>query len=340
MPPVAASPRRARRLAAGTAAHLAAAVALAGSAAAAAEPCGSAGLSPVQALERRAPEYPEGARTIGMEGYVDVELTVLRDGRAGWVRIRRAEPPGLFEQAALDAVRDWRFAPPERAGRVAECTIATRVRFVLSDEILPGAPGSDAPGRPLPAFPDAARAAAIEGYVRVEYRVGPDGRVVDLAVLEAVPRGHFEDAVRATLGGWRYGPGAGPAGRASREFRFRLPAYARPETVAQQTPAAYPSDLCTQRLRGRVALDVDLDADGRVAAARVAAADPPGVFEQEALRIAAQVRRTPARRAGVAVAAPARVTLEFEPERHCDAPDEPGRGPAGRRTPRVSAVGR
>jgi TonB family protein len=285
----------------------------------------------VQVLERRAPDYPEGARAVGMEGYVDVELTVLRDGRAGWVKVRRAEPAGLFEQAALDAVRDWRFAPPEGAGGPVECTIATRVRFALSDEIMPGPPGSDGPGRPFPPFPEAARLAATEGHVRVEYAVGPDGRIANLAILEAVPRGAFEDAVRATLVEWRYRPGAGPAGRASREFRFRLPAYPRPDPAPQFTPAAYPPELCARRVRGRVALDVELDAGGRVASARVVAADPAGLFDADALRIVPQVRRTPARRAGVAVPATARVTLEFEPE--------PGRGPAGRRGPRVGATG-
>jgi TonB family protein len=331
-------PRPVRRLAVRVAVPAAAGLGLAGAVPAAAEPCGAAGLSPVQVLERRAPDYPDGARAVGMEGYVDVELTVLRDGRTGWVRVRQAEPAGLFEQAALDAVRDWRFAPPERAGRVVECTVTTRVRFVLSDEIMPGPPASDGPDRPFPPFPATARTTATEGYVRVEYGVAPDGRVANLAILEAVPRGVFEDAVRETLSAWRYGPGAGPAGRASREFRFRLPAYPRPDPVPQQTPATYPAELCARRIRGRVTLDVDLDADGRVTAARVAAAEPAGVFDKDALRIAPQLRRTPARRAGVAVPAPARVTLEFEPERHCDAPDDPGRGPSGRRSPRVGAI--
>jgi TonB family protein len=317
----------------------AAALGLAGAPRVEAEPCGTAGLPAVKVLERRAPDFPEGARAVGMEGYVDVVLTVMRDGRTGWVRVRRAEPAGLFEQAALEAVRDWRFAPPEGSGGPVECTITTRVRFALSDEIMPGPPGSDGPGRPFPPFPEAARLTATEGHVRVEYAVGPDGRVAILAILEAVPRGAFEDTVNATLGEWRYGPGAGPAGRASREFRFRLPAYPRPDPVPQFTPAAYSPELCAQRVRGRVTLDVELDADGRVTSARVVAAEPTRLFDADALRIVPQVRRTPARRSGIAVPAPARVTLEFEPERHCDAAGEPGRGPAGRRGPRVGATG-
>lgn len=306
-------------------------------AALAAEPCGSAGVSRPQVLERRAPAYPDGARAVGTEGFVDVELTVLRDGRAGWVRVRRAEPAGLFEAAALDAVRDWRFTPPEQGGAVVECTLSTRVRFALSDEIMPGQRDTDGPGRAFPVFPEAARAAGIEGYVRIEYGVAHDGGVIALEILESVPRGAFDDAVRTALAQWRYAPGSAPAGHASREFRFRLPAYARPDAVPQHTPASYPAALCATRVRGRVTLDVEIESDGRVTNAVVVAAEPPGVFEGEALRLAPQLRRGPARRAGAAIAAPGRVTLEFAPERHCDTADDPARGSRGRRGPRVGA---
>lgn len=302
---------------------------------AAADTCGTNGLPPLKVLERRSPDYPDGARTVGLEGYVDVELTVLRDGRPGWVRVRRADPVGLFEQEALDAVYDWRFAPVLVGDGAVECTVATRVRFTLSDEVMPGPTGTDGPGRPLPTFPDTARALGLEGYVRVEYDVDLDGEVQNLAIVESIPRGAFDDSVKNALASWRYSAGTGPGRRASREFRFRLPAYARPDATPQNTPSAYPDALCAQQVRGRVALDVELDADGRVTSARVASAEPRGAFEKEALRIATQLRRTPVRRAGIAVAGPGRVTLEFDPARHCGSGGEPARMPRGARAPRV-----
>jgi TonB family protein len=303
-----------------------------------ADSCGTNGLPPLKVLERRSPEYPDGARSVGLEGFVDVEFTVLRDGLPGWVRIRRADPAGLFEQAALDAVYDWRFEPVRVDDTAVECAVATRVRFTLSDEVMPGASGTDGPGRPMPTFPEAARAAGVEGYVRVEYGVDADGRVADLAIVESIPRGTFDDAVRTALSAWRYSPGTGPGRRASREFRFRLPAYARPEPTPQNTPSAYPAELCARKLRGRVILDVDLDVDGRVKTARVASAEPRGAFEKEALRIAPQLRRTPVRRGGLAVAGPGRLTLDFDPERHCESSGEPSRLPRGGRAPRVGAL--
>jgi TonB family protein len=303
-----------------------------------ADPCGAAGLPSLKVVDRRSPDYPYGARSVGLEGYVDVEFTVLRDGLPGWVRVRHADPAGLFEQAALDAVYDWRFAPVLVGNAAVECTVATRVRFTLSDEIMPGPSGTDGPGRPMPVFPDAARTAGLEGYVRVEYGVDDEGRVAGVTIVESVPRGAFDDAVRTALAGWRYAPGTGPGRRASREFRFRLPAYARPDPVPQNTPTAYPPALCDRKLPGRVTLDVDLDADGHVTGAKIASAEPKGTFEQEALRVAKQLRRTPARRGGVAIPSPARVTLDFDPQRHCDAPDSSGRSPRGGRAPRVGML--
>jgi TonB family protein len=304
----------------------------------AAENCGTGGISRLEALERRSPDYPDGARAAGLEGYVDVDLTVLRDGRTGWVRVRRAEPAGLFEQAALDAVRDWRFTPPQRDGVVVECSVSTRLRFALSDEVMPGAPGLDGPDRPMPAFPEAARAAALEGYVRVEFRADPDGRIADLAIVESVPRGAFDDAVLGALASWRFEPAQAPPSRTSREFRFRLPAYARPDPLPQHTPRVYPAALCGERPRGRVVLDVEIAADGSVDSPRIVSASPPNVFDAEALRAARQLKRVPARRAGQAIAAPGRVTLEFDPDRQCDGDDGPGPRRRGSRGPRVGAA--
>jgi TonB family protein len=339
MPRFEALAARRREAAARPAVALCVAVAaLAPAPAPAADPCGVGGISKLQTLERRSPDYPDGARSAGLEGYVDVDLTVLRDGRTGWVRVRRAEPAGLFEQAALEAVRDWRFEPPQRDGEIVECSVSTRLRFALSDEVMPGAPGFDGPGRTMPAFPESARAAAIEGYVRVEYGATPDGKIADLAILESVPRGAFDEAVTGALATWRFEPAQAPTTRTSREFRFRLPAYARPDPMPQHTPSTYPAALCGERPRGRVVLDVEIGADGRVGGAKVVEATPPGLFEREALRTAAQMKRVPARRAGQAVAAPGRVTIDFDPDRQCDADGGPGPRRRGSRGPRVGAA--
>lgn len=76
-------------------------------------------------------------------------------------------------------------------------------------------------------YPDRARAAGIEGVVRVRYDVTVEGRVVNAQVDAADPVGVFEDAALALVRSWRFRPAvedgqlvAAPA-RVS-EVRFQL----------------------------------------------------------------------------------------------------------------------
>ena len=55
------------------------------------------------------PVYPFGARLSGKAGWVDVAFTVTPDGRVDDARVAAASPPGLFDHAALDAMRAARY---------------------------------------------------------------------------------------------------------------------------------------------------------------------------------------------------------------------------------------
>ena len=59
---------------------------------------------------------------------------------------------------------------------------------------------------PDPVYPPQARAAKIEGYVRVRYDVAPDGSVANPRVVESVPVGVFEEAALTAVGQWRFRP--------------------------------------------------------------------------------------------------------------------------------------
>jgi protein TonB len=63
-------------------------------------------------IEDAAPVYPTRARARGIEGWVDVAFTVDAAGRVTGARVISAAPAGAFAEAALDAVRRWRYAPP------------------------------------------------------------------------------------------------------------------------------------------------------------------------------------------------------------------------------------
>jgi TonB family protein len=57
------------------------------------------------------PEYPREAWRRGQEGWVDIELTVNPGGRVTDAKVVASQPRGLFERAALRAVRQWEFEP-------------------------------------------------------------------------------------------------------------------------------------------------------------------------------------------------------------------------------------
>jgi TonB family protein len=60
---------------------------------------------------RVAPRYPVQASTSGTEGWVELEIAVTADGRVLEVAVLQSTPEGVFEQAAIAAVEQWRYCP-------------------------------------------------------------------------------------------------------------------------------------------------------------------------------------------------------------------------------------
>ncbi len=77
------------------------------------------------------PQYPVAAREHGIEGWVDVQFLVRKDGSLGDLTVVGAQPVGVFEQSALDAVRRWRYQPILRDGQASEQRARIRVRFAV-----------------------------------------------------------------------------------------------------------------------------------------------------------------------------------------------------------------
>jgi TonB family protein len=77
------------------------------------------------------PEYPTLARERGTSGWVDVEFTVRSDGTVSDITVAGAEPAGVFEQAALSALRKWRYQPMQRNGQAVDQRAKLRIRFAI-----------------------------------------------------------------------------------------------------------------------------------------------------------------------------------------------------------------
>lgn len=85
-------------------------------------------------LEGAPPVYPPAARAEGVEGVVLVEYRVDAEGRVREPRVLRAEPPGVFDAAALEAVRSWRYRPWRRDGRPVPVEgVQSTLRFRLGE---------------------------------------------------------------------------------------------------------------------------------------------------------------------------------------------------------------
>jgi len=83
-------------------------------------------------LARVDPEYPPRAKQRRIEGWVDIEFTIGPAGTIQNAKIIGANPRAVFEQAALRAVRRWRYSPKVVDGKaVAQHGVQVRVRFEL-----------------------------------------------------------------------------------------------------------------------------------------------------------------------------------------------------------------
>jgi TonB family protein len=277
-------------------------------------PCDQADLSPPVALTRKAPTYPAAVRDVGIEGSVQVALTILRDGRVGWVSVLHADPPGYFEQAAVAGVRSWRFEPARLNDAPVECRMLTSVRFALVDAVDSAVQPLASNERADPVYPARLLTDRVEGYAELQFELAADGSVLRPRVITAMPRGEFEAAALAAIRSWRFPPESATQ-RMTRRFEFRLP----DSTLAEVPPimlasAPFPMEACKNRQTGQVSLEVATDASGAIRQARILSSEPKGLFDRSALAIAKASRMTPAYRDGQPFAAIALLTIFFDPD--------------------------
>ena len=77
------------------------------------------------------PAYPLRAMNGKIEGWVDVEFTVAETGKVKDVSIRATSNPGVFDDAAVKAVAQWRYKPVLRDAKPVPVRSQIRVRFTL-----------------------------------------------------------------------------------------------------------------------------------------------------------------------------------------------------------------
>jgi TonB family protein len=88
------------------------------------------GIAAPSLLREVKPDYTEAARRASIEGDVVLEIVVRRDGAVGDIKVMQGLGAGLDERA-VEAVRQWRFAPARRFGTPVDVIVEVAVEFRL-----------------------------------------------------------------------------------------------------------------------------------------------------------------------------------------------------------------
>ena len=80
------------------------------------------------------PKYPNSAINRGLEGFVDVQFDISAEGITENIQVNYAEPPGIFEKSAVNAVKRWRYLPQLDSGKaVPYIGLVQRIRFQMKN---------------------------------------------------------------------------------------------------------------------------------------------------------------------------------------------------------------
>ncbi len=88
--------------------------------------------SPAAYLSHPEPAYPDAARRLRQEGRVQLRVRVDTDGRPGEVQIAASSGVASLDQAAIRAVRHWRFTPTRRNGQSIADWVRIPIQFTLT----------------------------------------------------------------------------------------------------------------------------------------------------------------------------------------------------------------
>lgn len=94
------------------------------------QPMRVGGLQAPRKIRDVAPRYPAIAQSSRVEGVVILEAVIAEDGSVQDVRVLRSKP--LLDDAAVEAVRQWRFTPTLLGGQPVPVVMTVTVSFTLN----------------------------------------------------------------------------------------------------------------------------------------------------------------------------------------------------------------
>jgi D-alanyl-D-alanine endopeptidase (penicillin-binding protein 7) len=149
------------------------------------------------------PVYPPALKAAGIEGNVTLRVTIEKDGSVSDVENWAGNPQ--LAQAAIEAVRRWRYLPREKAVTRNVSLAFTTVKEPNWDYFDKDYVGPVLIYKPEAGYLEKAKAATLDGSVMLLAMIGTDGRVTDVKAAPGIDQGLTEGAVNMVKT-WRYRP--------------------------------------------------------------------------------------------------------------------------------------
>lgn len=92
------------------------------------------GYSDLIPMMRITPQYPRTAARDRIEGWVEFKITINPDGTVKSATPIKAQPRGVFESAAMQAILKWKFKPKIVDGKGVEATGIQKIDFSLEKD--------------------------------------------------------------------------------------------------------------------------------------------------------------------------------------------------------------
>lgn len=84
-------------------------------------------------LNNPLPAYPMVARRMGWQGRVVLNVEVLESGLPGQVKLHQSSGRDVLDNAAMQAVRGWRFVPARQNGQAVAKSFLVPIPFILKE---------------------------------------------------------------------------------------------------------------------------------------------------------------------------------------------------------------
>ncbi|MFN4044807.1 MULTISPECIES: energy transducer TonB [unclassified Limnobacter] len=84
-------------------------------------------------LNNPAPQYPALSRRLGEQGRVMLDVYILPDGSVGEIKLNRSSGFPRLDNAALQAVKTWKYVPAKRGDKPIPFWYVQPVSFVLNN---------------------------------------------------------------------------------------------------------------------------------------------------------------------------------------------------------------